>query len=344
MHSYVTQDDNLLPWRRSTTPFPIEVQGRLDETRAHAEMLVGAVGSPASSYYLARACPAACASAALIRTLAYDLPVILMDEPFAAVDAQTRAAAGRPAAAVEPQAQDHHLRHPRHHRGDRARRPRWCSAGSRRGSPPSTRSRSRACARSRIFSRSRVSPRCTNASARPSNDASRSHRSDPVRSAGRVAQMVALGGRVVLAVLLVLGWSWARARSVCSSRRRSMWSCGSPSWRRAAAFRRCRLDAPSVGAGLRHRLRRRSPAAVPVAPVAAPERGGRALHHGLDGHSQIRARALAHPLVRHWRHAQARGRDADGVLHHLHHDHGRHSRRRSAPGQHGAQSPAPARR
>ena len=63
--------------------------------------------------------------AALIRTLVYDPPMILMDEPFAAVDAQTRTQLQADLLhAVGPRAQDHHLRHPRHHRGDRARRPR----------------------------------------------------------------------------------------------------------------------------------------------------------------------------------------------------------------------------
>jgi NitT/TauT family transport system ATP-binding protein len=92
---YVTQDDNLLPWRTTfdNVLFPIEVQGRLDaQTRAHAEMLVGAVGLAGfERYYPHELSGGMRKRAALIRTLAYDPPVILMDEPFAAVDAQTRA-------------------------------------------------------------------------------------------------------------------------------------------------------------------------------------------------------------------------------------------------------------
>ena len=91
---YVTQDDNLLPWRTTidNVLFPIEMQGRLnDETRAHAQMLVRAVGLAGyERYYPHELSGGMRKRAALIRTLAYDPPVILMDEPFAAVDAQTR--------------------------------------------------------------------------------------------------------------------------------------------------------------------------------------------------------------------------------------------------------------
>jgi NitT/TauT family transport system ATP-binding protein len=91
---YVTQDDNLLPWRTTidNVLFPIEVQGRLNaETRAHAEMLIRAVGLAGfERYYPHELSGGMRKRAALIRTLAYDPPVILMDEPFAAVDAQTR--------------------------------------------------------------------------------------------------------------------------------------------------------------------------------------------------------------------------------------------------------------
>jgi NitT/TauT family transport system ATP-binding protein len=91
---YVTQDDNLLPWRTTieNVLFPIEVQGRLDDqTRAHAEMLIRAVGLAGyERYYPHELSGGMRKRAALIRTLAYDPPIILMDEPFGAVDAQTR--------------------------------------------------------------------------------------------------------------------------------------------------------------------------------------------------------------------------------------------------------------
>jgi NitT/TauT family transport system ATP-binding protein len=91
---YVTQDDNLLPWRSTidNVLFPIEVQGRLDDrSRAHVEMLIRAVGLAGYEHYYPHELSGGMRKrAALIRTLAYDPPVILMDEPFAAVDAQTR--------------------------------------------------------------------------------------------------------------------------------------------------------------------------------------------------------------------------------------------------------------
>jgi NitT/TauT family transport system ATP-binding protein len=91
---YVTQDDNLLPWRTTAENvlFPIEVQGRLNgETRAHVETLIRAVGLAGfERYYPHELSGGMRKRAALVRTLAYDPPVILMDEPFAAVDAQTR--------------------------------------------------------------------------------------------------------------------------------------------------------------------------------------------------------------------------------------------------------------
>jgi NitT/TauT family transport system ATP-binding protein len=91
---YVTQDDHLLPWRTmlQNVLFPLTVQGRLnDETRARAEMLIRTVGLAGfESHYPHELSGGMRKRAALIRTLVYDPPVILMDEPFGALDAQTR--------------------------------------------------------------------------------------------------------------------------------------------------------------------------------------------------------------------------------------------------------------
>ncbi|MCC6947257.1 MAG: ABC transporter ATP-binding protein [Bradyrhizobiaceae bacterium] len=91
---YVTQEDNLLPWRTmlQNVLFPLVVQGRLnDETRARAEMLIRTVGLAGfENHYPHELSGGMRKRASLIRTLVYDPPVILMDEPFGALDAQTR--------------------------------------------------------------------------------------------------------------------------------------------------------------------------------------------------------------------------------------------------------------
>jgi len=91
---YVTQDDNLLPWRTTlqNVLFPLEVQGKLTEaTRKHAQDLIRAVGLAGfENHYPHELSGGMRKRASLIRTLVYDPPVILMDEPFGAVDAQTR--------------------------------------------------------------------------------------------------------------------------------------------------------------------------------------------------------------------------------------------------------------
>ena len=91
---YVTQDDNLLPWRSTldNVLFPLEVQGKLDDAgRARAQTLIEAVGLAGfEQYYPHELSGGMRKRTALIRTLVYDPPVILMDEPFASVDAQTR--------------------------------------------------------------------------------------------------------------------------------------------------------------------------------------------------------------------------------------------------------------
>ncbi len=92
---YVTQDDNLLPWRTllENVLFPLEVQGRLDAAaRARARELLHAVGLQGhESYYPHELSGGMRKRASLVRTLVYDPPVILMDEPFGALDAETRA-------------------------------------------------------------------------------------------------------------------------------------------------------------------------------------------------------------------------------------------------------------
>jgi NitT/TauT family transport system ATP-binding protein len=91
---YVTQEDNLLPWRTTleNVLFPLNVQRRLNaETRARADMLIRAVGLAGFEHHYPHELSGGMRKrASLIRTLAYDPPVILMDEPFGALDAQTR--------------------------------------------------------------------------------------------------------------------------------------------------------------------------------------------------------------------------------------------------------------
>jgi len=91
---YVTQDDNLLPWRTliDNVLFPFELQNRLNaDTRRQAASLMEAVGLTGfEKHYPHELSGGMRKRAALIRTLVYDPPVILMDEPFGALDAQTR--------------------------------------------------------------------------------------------------------------------------------------------------------------------------------------------------------------------------------------------------------------
>jgi NitT/TauT family transport system ATP-binding protein len=91
---YVTQDDNLLPWRTciDNVLFPLEIVNRIDrDARERAAMLMSTVGLERyESYYPHQLSGGMRKRCALIRTLIYDPPIILMDEPFGALDAQTR--------------------------------------------------------------------------------------------------------------------------------------------------------------------------------------------------------------------------------------------------------------
>ena len=274
--------------------------------------------------------------AALIRTLAYDPPVILMDEPFAAVDAQTRA-----------QLQADLLRLWNLKRktiifvthditeaialGDRAGAQPAAGEDRRRAHDPDPApAQGRGYFRGRGFRHGvRTHPR--------GHPMTQADLTVPILSEAPAVsrKWLVLGGRVVLAVLLVLGGA---GRAHVRRGLRVAARCGHAD-RQAGGERQLFADVASTlrvsalgfaiacvaGVLLPFLLRRSPRLSEAVEPYIMASMG-----------SQIRARALAHPLVRHWRHAQARGRDADGVLHHLHHDHGRHSRRRSAPGQHGA--------
>jgi len=91
---YVTQDDNLLPWRTlyENVTLPLKLQGRLDAAAKEriGELLRATNLIGFERYYPHELSGGMRKRASLVRTLGYDPPIILMDEPFGAVDAQTR--------------------------------------------------------------------------------------------------------------------------------------------------------------------------------------------------------------------------------------------------------------
>ena len=91
---YVTQKDNLLPWRTliENVEIALEIRGvEKDARRDQARELIGQVGlSGFEDHYPHELSGGMRQRANIIRTLIYDPELILMDEPFGPLDAQTR--------------------------------------------------------------------------------------------------------------------------------------------------------------------------------------------------------------------------------------------------------------
>lgn len=92
---YVTQDDNLLPWRTvwDNVMFPLTLAGKPSAADVeNARRLLEQVGlTQWIDHYPHQLSGGMRKRAALARTLVYNPPVVLMDEPFGALDAETRA-------------------------------------------------------------------------------------------------------------------------------------------------------------------------------------------------------------------------------------------------------------
>ena len=91
---YVTQKDNLLPWRTLIENVDIALELRAIEKsarRAQAQNLIDQVGLGGfEDHYPHELSGGMRQRANIIRTLIYDPELILMDEPFGPLDAQTR--------------------------------------------------------------------------------------------------------------------------------------------------------------------------------------------------------------------------------------------------------------
>lgn len=91
---YVFQRDTLLPWRTvlHNVEAGLEIRGwNKKDRRQRAQELVNLVGLTGFENYFPHQISGGMRQrTSLIRTLAYDPQVILMDEPFGALDAQTR--------------------------------------------------------------------------------------------------------------------------------------------------------------------------------------------------------------------------------------------------------------
>jgi NitT/TauT family transport system ATP-binding protein len=91
---YITQDDNLLPWRSvlRNVEFGLELRGvSKGERRARAREFIQLVGLGGfEDHHPHELSGGMRKRAGIVRTLAYDSGVVLMDEPFGPLDAQTR--------------------------------------------------------------------------------------------------------------------------------------------------------------------------------------------------------------------------------------------------------------
>lgn len=91
---YITQDDNLLPWRSmlANVELSLELQGvPKAERQERAREMINIVGlSGFENHYPHELSGGMRKRASIIRTLIYDSDVVLMDEPFGPLDAQTR--------------------------------------------------------------------------------------------------------------------------------------------------------------------------------------------------------------------------------------------------------------
>jgi NitT/TauT family transport system ATP-binding protein len=91
---YITQQDNLFPWRtlRDNVALPLEIAGMpIKERHEKAEHWLARVGLDGfGDAYPHELSGGMRQRGAIVRTLIYEPPVILMDEPFGPLDAQTR--------------------------------------------------------------------------------------------------------------------------------------------------------------------------------------------------------------------------------------------------------------
>lgn len=91
---YVTQDSNLFPWLTTlgNVEFPLAVRGVATAERREKAMhwlrLVGLEGF--ENYYPSQLSGGMQKRVSIVRTLIYEPAVVLLDEPFGALDAQTR--------------------------------------------------------------------------------------------------------------------------------------------------------------------------------------------------------------------------------------------------------------
>jgi NitT/TauT family transport system ATP-binding protein len=91
---YITQQDNLFPWRtlRENVSLPLEIAGvARKEQRERADLWLARTGLQGfGDAYPHELSGGMRQRGNIVRTLIYEPPVILMDEPFGPLDAQTR--------------------------------------------------------------------------------------------------------------------------------------------------------------------------------------------------------------------------------------------------------------